>query len=73
LLDFRYKSCIAKFTAKLYENDEIIQIEAQTKHIYSDFSGNKSENKAIFTPFIENLDNLLEIKNRAYVPRNDFV
>jgi len=69
LLNFRYENTVAHFTVQLYENDQIISIQAATKHLYSNFSGNK----AIFNPFMKNLNDCLEIKNGVYVPIADFV
>jgi len=73
LLDFCYEETVAKFTVQLYENDEIVQIKAHTKHIYSDFSGKSDGNIAVFNPFFKNLNEELEIKNGVYVPSGDFV
>jgi len=73
LLNFWYEFGWAKFTVRLYENEEIIYIKAQTKHIYSDFSGHSDRNVTVFAPFMENLGDFLETKNGVYVPSNDFV
>jgi len=69
LLNFHYQNTIAHFTVQFYENDQIINIQATTKHLYSNFSGNK----AVFNPFMKNLNDCLEIKNGVYVPSAYFV